>query len=329
MARAPGNQLIQRAVTPSRIPGPTGNAGDSSTVQAELDHTARGGTLTLPEGGVYTIATTLVVPPDITVDGNGSVLETAADSTTPRSQDPIMRLSSGDTIHNLVFDGNVHSQNGVWTQHRHAITIGAASDVKIEENTFQNLIGDGIYSTGASSLTIDNNQFNGDHSNRNGISIISGSHVRIYDNTFWSMARPDMPAAIDLEPNMPSQTLSDVVVYDNTINDPAEFGMLEYDSVHAAVSDITFKDNAINGGTAVIAGGIGILIAYGPATVTGNYVNNCPGYNGIYIKKSSASVTGNHLSDVEWGITLERSPTATISGNTFSDISGGDETHRG
>ena len=120
-------------------------------------------------------ATPGVVPPNITVDGNGSVLKTPANSTTLRSDDAIMQLSSGDTIRDFIFDGNVNSQGGVWTQHRHAIRIGTASDISISYNIFRNLIGDGIYLDGASSLTIDHNQFSGDHSNRNGISIISGN----------------------------------------------------------------------------------------------------------------------------------------------------------
>jgi hypothetical protein len=237
-----------------------------------------------------------------------------------------MQVSSGDTIRNLVFDGNVHNQNGVWTQHRHAITIGTANDIRIDNNIFRNLIADGIYSNGASSLTIDHNQFYGDHSNRNGISIISGSHVWIYKNMFWSMSRPDMPGAIDLEPNLSSETLSDVLVDDNTINNPAHFGMLVWDSLQGALSNITFKDNVINGGPAVVGGGSGILIAYGLATVEGNYINNCPVYYGIrFINGSGGSATGNYLNGVEFGISRAHSPSVTLSGNTYIDISGSNE----
>src|SRR5206468_1466642 len=204
----PKDRSKQESVMPKRLPRPIGGVGGFTTIQAALDATASEGTLTFPQGGTYTVATPLIVPPNITVDGNGSILKTPTNSTTPHSDDAIMQVSSDDTIRNFVFDGNVHNQSGVWTQHRHAIFIGTAGDVNISYNTFRNLIGDGIYSDGASSVTIDHNQFSGDHSNRNGISIISGSNVRIYDNTFWSIARPDMPGAIDLEPNLSSQTLS-------------------------------------------------------------------------------------------------------------------------
>jgi hypothetical protein len=325
-AQAPANHLNPQSVTPNHPSRPTGRVNGFVTIQAALDATAPGGTLTFPKGGTYIVATPLVVPSNITVNGNGSVLETPADSTTRRSADAIMQVSSGDTIRNLVFDGNVHNQNGVWTQHRHAITIGTANDIRIDNNIFRNLIADGIYSNGASSLTIDHNQFYGDHSNRNGISIISGSHVWIYKNMFWSMSRPDMPGAIDLEPNLSSETLSDVLVDDNTINNPAHFGMLVWDSLQGALSNITFKDNVINGGPAVVGGGSGILIAYGLATVEGNYINNCPVYYGIrFINGSGGSATGNYLNGVEFGISRAHSPSVTLSGNTYIDISGSNE----
>jgi hypothetical protein len=319
----PKNRLNQESVTPNRPPRPIGGVSSLTSIQAALDATRPGGTLTLPHGGTYIVASALVVPPNITVDGNDSVLKTPANSTTPRSADAIMQVSSGDTIRNFVFDGNVHSQSGVWTQHRHAISIDAASDISINYNTFRNLIGDGIYSKDASSLTIDHNQFNGDHSNRNGISIISGSNVRIYDNTFWSMARPNMPGAIDLEPNLPSQTLTDVQVYNNTINDPSHFGMLVWDSSRGGVSNITFKDNTIDCGPAVMGGGAGILIAYASATVSDNYVNNCPDYNGIrWYYATVGSATGNHFNGVEFGTNRYYSSSVMISRNTYANIAG-------
>jgi Right handed beta helix region len=322
-AQSPEDHLNRQSVTsnhPYYHSAPTGSV-DLVNIQAALDSVAAGGTLTLPKGGVYIVDTPLVVPSNITVDGNGSVLETPADSTTPHSDEAIMQVSSGDTIRNFTFDGNVHNQNGVWTQHRHEIIIGTSSDITIEHNTFRNLIGDGIYSNGALSLIIDYNKFYGDHSNRNGISIISGSQVRIYENTFWSMSRPDMPGAIDLEPNQPWETLSDVLVENNTVNDPAHFGMLEWDSLQGAISNITFKDNVINGGSAIVGGGSGILIAYGSATVIGNTINNCPTYYGIrYLNASGGNAAGNHLNGVEFGISRAHSPSVAISGNTFAGI---------
>lgn len=323
VVHAPKNHLNQQSVTPNRHPRQIGRVGGFTAIQAALDATAPGGTLTFPQGGTYIVSTPLVVPPNITVDGNDSVLKTPANSTTLGSDDAIMQVSSGDTIRNFVFDGNVHSQSGVWTQHRHAISIGTASDISISYSTFRDLIGDGIYSSGASSLTIDHNQFSGDHSNRNGISVISGSNVTIYDNTFWSIARPDMPGAIDLEPNLPSQTLSDIRVYNNTINDPAHFGMLVWDSSHATVRNVTFENNTINGGPAAMGDGAGILIAYASATVSDNYVSNCPGYSGIrWYHASGGSATGNDFNGDEFGINRYHSPSVTILGNTYVNITG-------
>jgi hypothetical protein len=317
VAGASKDHWNQQAAPPHHRSHPIGRVGHSTTIQTALDATPPGGTLTLAQRRIYIVTAPLRVPPRITVNGHNSTLKTPANSTTLRSEDAMMQLSNGDVVRNFIFDGNVHHQHGVWTQHRHAISIGAAHGIRIDHNTFRRLIGDGIYSSGASSLTIDHNRFNGDHSNRNGISIISGSDVWIHHNTFSSIARPDMPGAIDVEPNLPSETVNGIHVDNNTINDPAEFGMLVQDSSHASVSHVTFRNNTINGGRAVTPGGAGILIAYAPATVRGNYINNCRGYDAIrWYYAPGGSATGNHLKGAESGIRRFHSPEVRVAGNT-------------
>src|SRR5215469_17863366 len=51
-----------------------------ATIQGMLNHTTSGGTVTFPRGVTYIIAKPLVVPPNITVNGSGSILMTPADS---------------------------------------------------------------------------------------------------------------------------------------------------------------------------------------------------------------------------------------------------------
>jgi polygalacturonase len=70
-AQAPANHLNPQSVTPNHPSRPTGRVNGFVTIQAALDATAPGGTLTFPKGGTYIVATPLVVPSNITVNGNG------------------------------------------------------------------------------------------------------------------------------------------------------------------------------------------------------------------------------------------------------------------
>ena len=62
------------------------------------------------------------------------------------------------------------------------IDIWAGDNISIHDNTFQNIVGDGIivewnmlYQTEHPTyITIEHNTFDGNHTNRNGVSVITG-----------------------------------------------------------------------------------------------------------------------------------------------------------
>jgi hypothetical protein len=272
-----------------------------------------------PAGGVYVEPTAVQLPASITVQGNGSVLKTPDNSTTATSDDALLLTASGDTVAGLVFDGDVHQQGGVWSQHRHAIRVVGSSGVTITRDTFRNLIGDGVYIVGASSVTVSSSTFDGDHSNRNGVSVISGSNITVHDNVFNSISRPDMPGAVDLEPNTSAESLSNVEVYSNTVNDPAKYGLLLWDPAGSTTSGVVFHDNTIVGGPAQVSGGAGILLGYGTATVSHNAIRSVPKFNGIEDDYATVTVTGNDVNGAWDGINNWYGH-LTQSGNTFENI---------
>jgi hypothetical protein len=311
--------VASTAARPIHHTGGTVYVANYPSVQAAANATQSGGTLVFPAGVVYTESTAVQLPAGITVQGNASVLKTPDNTTTSTSDDSLLLAASGDTVSGLVFDGDVHNQNGVWNQHRHAIRVNGGSNVTITGDTFQNLIGDGVYIVGASSVTVASSHFNGDHSNRNGVSVISGSNIYVHDNVFNSMARPDMPGAVDLEPNTASENLTNVQVYNNTVNDPAKYGLLMWDPIGAPTSGIVFHDNTVVGGAAQVSGGAGILLGYGNATANHNAITSVPQFNGIEDDYATVTVTNNNINGAWDGINNWYGH-LTQSGNTFANI---------
>lgn len=293
-------------------------------LQAALTATPPGGTLNVP-AGTYVIRVPLNVPAGITVNGNGAVLRAADCTTTASPDDQIMTAAAGDTITGLTFDGDQARQCGQWSEHRHALRVNGAG-VLVTGDTFRDLIGDGVYATGADGLRVSQNEFDGDHANRNGVSLISGSNVTISDNTFSSMSRPDMPGAVDIEPNTADEAVAGVQVTGNTVNDPAAHGIVVWDSAGAPVSGVVISGNTVTGGPAQMAGGAAILTAYAADTVTGNTVSGVPALNGAeYDWAPGGSVSGNQFSGAANGVALWYSPAVMVAGdNSYTGIAGAD-----
>jgi hypothetical protein len=115
------------------------------------------------------------------------------------------------------FSEHIHNINAV------GITNLAIWNVRIE--AFQ---GDGLY-LGArsqraepvshnSNIHVSDSVFDGVNSqNRNGISVIDCRHCVLERNEFGNLSRPDMPGAIDIEPDQLDEIAQDIVIRKNTI----------------------------------------------------------------------------------------------------------------
>lgn len=116
-------------------------------------------------------------------------------------------------------------------EHCHTISFMGVKGANVKNCHFKNFWGDAIClnhygdneNTGErtrnSNIIIENNHIDGyKHSNRNGVSVISGEHVKIKNNTFVNCSHSSMPGAIDVEPNCQVYTINDILIENNQID---------------------------------------------------------------------------------------------------------------
>lgn len=310
--------------------------GTSASSIQRAAYAARGKTLIFPYGSTYVMTSGVSLPSNITVVGNESVLKTPDNSTTAGTSDGIFDIidQSNVDISGLVFDGNVDRQKA-WSQSRHEVRIlGSSHNVNVQHCVYRNLIGDGIYVGSGKPLgvTITKSTFNGAHANRNGVSVVSASSVRIDHNTFTNMARPDMPGAVDLEPNTASDQLEGIMVTDNTVRTGSAVagrglrrGMTFNNQADAEAHSIVFSENDVSG-SYLSGAGIAIINQPTPSRITdiratGNNVHDLDvGSSGIELSDGvRVSVTNNQLRNVGFGVRSYHACLLDSTGNHFTN----------
>jgi hypothetical protein len=200
-----------------------GSTNDTTAIQAAINaaNAAGGGVVYFPAGTYICNVLTLYANITLAGDGDGSILKQPtgvadgnhllnANAGTGGTADPAANMK-GIVIRDLVLQGRADTDT--FTEQVHLINMNAVSDVLIFNVKFVNFRGDGIYLGSGNTGTIERHNenvtiigctFDGTTSlrnNRNGISIIDGTNVRILFNHFQSHTTYNMPGAIDLEPN--------------------------------------------------------------------------------------------------------------------------------
>jgi len=106
------------------------------------------------------------------------------------------------------------------SEHRHALTLRACTNVTIERLTVESSGGDGIYVgsinrkfPASRNLTLREVVFK--NHLRQGISVISCEHLRVDKCIFEDTGKTSPSAGVDLEPNHPHEMLSDLVFTDS------------------------------------------------------------------------------------------------------------------
>lgn len=176
---------------------------DTAAIQNAIDANYNS-TLTIPIG-TYQIEY-LVITNTITIVGPGTL---KAKNNIANSMVYVEKAGKVK-FDGLGFDGNI-STVSPWSEQYHCIKILESTNVVVTGCLFTNICGDGIYISRIDGLSppyieskdvlIENSKFYANNDNRNGVSIVCASRVRIKGNTFYRMARPDMPGAIDSEPD--------------------------------------------------------------------------------------------------------------------------------
>lgn len=120
-------------------------------------------------------------------------------------------------------------EGAAFSEHQHILNINAASDVLVDRVKVVGFLGDGIY-IGSSNvggvevhnqrITVRDSYIDGvTKDNRNGISIIDCDGCTIENNHFTRTSRPNMPGAIDLEPDHNYSVIKNIVIRNNTFDD--------------------------------------------------------------------------------------------------------------
>lgn len=119
------------------------------------------------------------------------------------------------------------------------IRIQGSQDVNIIAPTVVNCWGDGIYISPLGKVESERvciNNFKIHRARRNGISIISGKGITIKDGVISETRGTAPQAAIDIEPNRPSNTLSNILIKDVVTHKSAGDGIM------ILLSNLTIKD---------------------------------------------------------------------------------------
>lgn len=295
-----------------------GATDDTAAVQATLTQAAlSNGNVVIPFGSTF-LVDALTVPSGIRIWGLGT-LKYKAESSSFRLLD--LTSVSNVVIEEITLDGNVANQS-TWSQFRHSIAMTSCTDCDVRACRFQNTIGDGVYLSDATRVTVTDNRFIGTNVNRNGVTVISGTDVTITKNHFVGMARPDMPGAIDVEPDADTDTIGRVLIAQNIILGDGggtitlQQGIAIQNANDAAVTGILILGNLIRGDLRY-----GIAI-FGGAThgafvdVASNRVETITISHAIISSNNTGVIAGNHIRDVSAGSGIHwLGGTLTISGN--------------
>lgn len=196
-------------------------------------------------------------------DGNKTIFRKPVGS----QANPLFQADSGSTstanninniyLHDFQVDGQSDSLG--FQQFHHLIAISGVTNVTIERIFFRAFQGDGLY-IGSSlingtterhnlDVTVRKCIFDGiNKSNRNGISIIDGDGVEIYDNVFQNCTDPSMPGPIDIEPDSNAfPIIRNITIRDNRFRNcsgmAGQVGMFIPSTVTQLACNITVENN--------------------------------------------------------------------------------------
>lgn len=332
--------LLAAKKPPCHSRGCTGDTGsvlveDYSTPQLAAK-AAVNKRLVFPSARTYTV-NDLLIPAGCYVQGNGSILRTANASTTGSGDDGTLRVGGDDvTIDGLKFDGNIQNQGDAWNQHRHQVRVqGNHSNILVKNCDFYNIIGDGVYvnvgSGGNNGHTIEVHDctFTAANDNRNGVGVTSGTNVHVHHNTFKNISRPDMPGAIDVEPNSIWDIVADILIECNTITRAALSGTGSRYGILAAMNNcvgtnIVFRNNNISGAglgaACLVVGDSGGALNASAVTITANDIHDAGGAGVELNYGIKVDVTDNRFTNLTPGILNHFSFLGDTSGNIFTNV---------
>lgn len=180
-------------------------------------------------------------------------------------------------IQNINFE--VHNDGKTFHEFMHTIKLMGVNGMVIENCTFIDFWGDAIClshygdnpqtgeRTRNQNVRVLNNTIIGGnhHSNRNGISVISGKNVLIKRNIIKNTSRKDMPGGIDIEPNNSAYTIENIRIENNVLERVRTNAIQVYIPSSASAHGIVIDKNTI------ISCGNGLYIGINSNKTTDNF----------------------------------------------------------
>jgi hypothetical protein len=199
---------------PTVAPTSTCTVTATSSIQAAIDATPNGGTVCLQPGAEYVLSgtVTLLNRTNVTVDGQGATVR-ANGYWTASAEILIARGGSGITFRDLVVVGT-DTQPGYQPgpEFQAGIAFFGTQGATVTGNTIRDVQGDGIGGYGGvTDLVVTGNTI--ERAGRWGVTLTTAERVTIAGNPIT-----DTDKAFELEPDLPSQAIRDVVIRDNTVN---------------------------------------------------------------------------------------------------------------
>ena len=249
-------------------------------------------------------------------------------------------------FNHLTFRGAVESEG--FSEFKMLLDIRGASGVNIEKCNFVGFRGDGVYIDAvkapgrilhSSGITISGCLFDGvNRDNRNGISVIDCDGIAIVKCLFMNTSRPDMPGAIDFEPDYRYDIIRNIMVsgdrfenigggYVIAVSIPGAVGRLDHPLENVEISGNHILGDGTSGGIYVgqtqLAGG---KTQPNNILISGNIVQNTKRAFMVFGVKG-AVMAGNVFEDCALDPYISYSQkninvmNMKVTGNTFKDLS--------
>ncbi len=217
------------------------------------------------KNGEYVINDTIKLESNITLDLNGSTIIYETNSKTNYSVFNIRNVENVKLINGVLHgDKNTHDYSSIESTHEWGMGIDTrnSSNITISNVKIGNMTGDGVYISNNKDMQVNNCIISDNR--RQGISVISGNNIEIFDNEIYTINGTNPKAGINCEANYDNEYCSNIKIYRNKIYNDKNLSILfEKNTANAEVFDnelegtiyiinakdsITIKDNVMKNG---------------------------------------------------------------------------------
>lgn len=275
------------------------------------------GTYLIDGTGKYYEEKGIALKSNMTFDLNGSTIKQEPTSDIRYSVITIFEVENVKLINGIVEgDKDEHDYNSISSTHEwgYGIEFRGAKNIEVSNLTIRNLTGDGMLISEMEAPFSDYEEDNISEriyitncdiydNRRQGISIIDAEEVYIYNNEIHHIEGTNPQVAIDIEPNLKTETVNNVYIYNNKFY---ELGNVYAIKTEGGTYNVDIYDNEIYGGFIIASTEerINIFnnnIKNGKVDITLTSYNSNRGYNlkKIYMHNNTIEEVDININSVE------------------------------